>query len=161
MSSPAYAHGTAPLPEAYFVLDDEDRVLYLSRHFDDSRGINLGHVIWEHLPDAREVYGPHFEEAREKGQPVETLIYYAGRLKRLVAIPGGDGLAAHVENLAEVDVTSLATLMRSLGQIVAALGDQASAQSDSRARASLQAPPEVPPARLRGPTRSRAHARDR
>ena len=43
--------------------------------------------------------------------------FYSGRVKRLTAIPGPDGLAVHVERMAEIDVTSLATLTRSLGQI--------------------------------------------
>jgi len=141
MSTPAHAQGGSPPPDAYFVLDDEDRVLYVSPHFRDPRGISLGHVIWDHLPDAQAVYGPHFEEARATGERVDALIYYAGRLKRLVVLPGGDGLAAHVENLAEIDVTNLGTLIRSLELIENALADRACEQPDSRARASLQALP--------------------
>jgi hypothetical protein len=128
-------------PCAYFVLDDHDRVVHLSREFHDTRGRGVGHVIWDHLPRAREIYGPFFAEARATGRPVETTIFYAGRLKRLLAIPGGDGLAVHVENLAELDVTSLATLTRSLERLDAVLADRASEPHDRRSRVSLQALP--------------------
>ena len=128
-------------PDAYFVLDDDDRVLYVSLEFHDTRGRGVGHVLWNHLPRAREVYEPHFIEARATGKPVEALIFYAGRLKRLLVIAGGDGLAVHVENLAELDVTNLGTLRLSLERIERALAGRGSAQLDSRARASLQVLP--------------------
>jgi hypothetical protein len=128
-------------PDAYFVLDESDRILHVSREFHDTRGRGVGHVLWDHLPRAREVYGPHFAEARATGRPVEATIFYAGRLKRLLAIPGGDGLAVHVENLVELDVTSLATLTRSLEQLDAVLADRASERPDRRSHASLQALP--------------------
>jgi hypothetical protein len=126
-------------PGAYFVLDDDDRIVHVSREFHDTRGRGVGHVFWDHLPRALEIYGPYFAEARATGRPVEATIFYAGRLKRLLAIPGGDGLAVHVENLAELDVTSLATLTRSLEQLDAVLADRASAPHDRRSHASLQA----------------------
>jgi hypothetical protein len=128
-------------PEAYFVLDDDDRVLHVSLEFHDTRGHSVGHVLWDHLPCARAVYEPHFTEARATGRPVEAVIFYAGRLKRLLVIPGGDGLAVHVENVAELDVTTLGTLTRSLERIASALADPASVRPDSPARASLQALP--------------------
>ena len=128
-------------PDAYFVLDDDDRVLFVSLEFHDTRGRGVGHVLWDHLPRAREVYEPHFSEARATGKPVEALIFYAGRLKRLLVIAGGDGLAVHVENLADLDVTNLGTLRLSLERIERALAGRGSAQLDSRARASLQVLP--------------------
>jgi PAS fold len=128
-------------PDAYFVLDDDDRVVYVSPAFHDTRGRGVGHVFWDHLPRAREIYGPHFDEARTTGRPVEALIFYAGRLKRLLAIPGGDGLAVHVENLVELDVTSLATLTRSLKELDAVLADRASEPRGRRSHASLRALP--------------------
>jgi hypothetical protein len=128
-------------PDAYFVLDDDDRVVHVSLEFHDTRGRGVGHVLWDHLPHAREVYEPYFTEARATGRPVEAVIFYAGRLKRLLAIPGGDGLAVHVENVVELDVTTLGTLTQSLERIAIALADPGSAQRDSRARASLRALP--------------------
>lgn len=134
----------AAAPDAYFVLDDDDRILHVSRAFHDTRGRGVGHVFWDHLPRAREVYGPHFDEARTTGYPVDTTIFYSGRLKRLLVLPGGDGLTVHVENLAELDVTSLATLTRSLERLDAALADRAYARHDRRSRASLRALPSAP-----------------
>lgn len=127
--------------DAYIVLDHADRVTHVSSKLQDELGRWIGHVLWEHLPRARDVYGPTFDEARSTGAPVESVVFYSGRVKRLTAIPGPDGLAVHVERIAELDVTSLATLTRSLAQIEDALADPAFAQSGSRARASLRALP--------------------
>jgi len=128
-------------PDAYIVLDDEDRIAHVSARLHDDFGRWIGHVLWQHLPGAREVYGPTFDEARSSGRPVKSVVFYSGRVKRLTVIPGPDGLAVHVERLAQVDVTTLATLTASLAQLEAALSGRASAQPDSPARASLRALP--------------------
>ena len=147
--------------DAYIVLDDSDRITYVSSRLHAELASWIGHVLWDHLPRAREVYGPTFDEARASGKSVTAVAFYAGRVKRLTAIPGPDGLAVHVERLAEIDVTSLATLTRSLGRIEAALALRASAQSDSPALASLRALPCVQPARRREPSMRRVRERGR
>ena len=141
MSSPAVDALRHDAPDAYLVLDDEDRITHVSARLHDDFGRWLGHVLWDHLPGARDVYGPTFDEARSSGRPVESVVFYSGRVKRLTVIPGPDGLAVHVERLAQLDVTSLATLTASLARIEAALAGRASAQPDSPARASLRALP--------------------
>ena len=141
MSSPAVDALRHTAPDAYIVLDGEDRITHVSARLHDDFGRWIGHVLWEHLPGARDVYGPTFDEARTSGSPVESVVFYSGRVKRLTVIPGPDGLAVHVERLAQVDVTTLATLTASLVQIEAALAGRASAQSDSPAHASLRALP--------------------
>ena len=102
-----------------------------SRELHDELGRWIGHALWEYLPGARDVYGPAFDEARSSGEPVEATVFYAGRVKRLTAIPGADGLAVHFEQLAELDVTSLATLTASLERIEAALAARERARPDS------------------------------
>ena len=72
MSDPALDSLRSTAPEAYFVLDDDDRIVHVSREFHDTRGSGVGHLFWEHLPRAQEIYGPVFEEARASGRPVET-----------------------------------------------------------------------------------------
>jgi hypothetical protein len=141
MSSPAVDALRHAAPDAYLVLDDDDRITHVSARLHDDFGRWIGHVLWEHLPGARDVYGPTFDEARTSGSPVESVVFYSGRMKRLTVIPGPDGLAVHVEQLAQVDVTTLATLTASLAQIEAALAGRASGQLDSPARASLRALP--------------------
>jgi hypothetical protein len=128
-------------PDAYIVLDAEDRITHVSPHLHHDLGSWLGHVLWDHLPGAREVYGPCFDEARSSGQPVESVVFYSGRVKRLTVIPAADGLAVHVERLAELDVTSLGTLTRSLAQIEAALAGRASGRHDPPRRGSPRALP--------------------
>ena len=141
MSPPAVDALRHAAPDAYIVLDDEDRIAHVSARLHDDFGRWIGHVLWQHLPGAREVYGPTFDEARSSGRPVESVVFYSGRVKRLTVIPGPDGLAVHVERLAQVDVTTLATLTASLAQLEAVLAGRASAQPDSPARASLRALP--------------------
>ena len=57
MSSPAAELRNAA-PEAYIVLDGDDRITHVSPHLHHDLGSWLGHVLWDHLPNAREVYGP-------------------------------------------------------------------------------------------------------
>ena len=141
MSAPAAAwfHGRAT--DTYLVLDDRDRIVSVSPQLHHDLVHWLGHVLWDHLPAAKEIYGPCFDEARTSGQPVESVVFYSGRVKRLTAIPGADGLAVHVERLAELDVTSLATLTQSLERVEAALAARAPERRDPQARGSLQALP--------------------
>ena len=141
MSSPPIDALRHAASAAYVVLDDDDRVMSVSASLHESLGGWVGHVIWEHLPGARKIYGPTFDDARSSGQPVESVVFYSGKVKRLTAIPGPDGLAVHVERLAELDLTSLATLTQTLAQVESALAHRASARSDSPAPASLQALP--------------------
>jgi len=130
-----------PAGTSYIVLDGEDRVVHVSPDLREPLGRWVGHVLWDHLPEAKSVYGPCFTEARSTGHTVESVVFYAGRVKRLVAIPAEDGLAVHVERLAELDVTNLGTLAKSLRQIEAALGARGLAQLDPPAHESRQAPP--------------------
>jgi hypothetical protein len=136
VSAPADVRLRGTATDTYLVLDDRDRIVSVSPRLHHDLVHWLGHVLWDHLPAAKEIYGPCFDEARASGKPVESVVFYSGRVKRLTAIPGADGLAVHVERLAEVDVTSLATLTQSLAQIEAALAGQGSAQSDRRAHES-------------------------
>jgi hypothetical protein len=141
VSAPAdvVLRGTAT--DTYLVLDDRDRIVSVSPRLHHELVHWLGHVLWDHLPAAKEIYGPCFDEARRSGQPVESVVFYSGRVKRLTAIPGADGLAVHIERLAEVDVTSLATLTQSLERVEAALAARVPEQRDPQERASLQALP--------------------
>jgi hypothetical protein len=132
---------TAVQPDLYIVLNADDRLSYVSAGFQDDLGGWIGHVLWDHLPGAREIFGPGFDEARATGRSVERVVFYAGRVKRLTAIPAPDGLAVHVERLATLDVTTLGTLAQSLAQIAEALDAREPAQPDSRAHASLRALP--------------------
>jgi hypothetical protein len=126
---------------AYVVLDDQDRIVHVSSALHAELGHWAGHVLWDHLPGARGVYSPCFAEARTSGGAVETTVFYAGRLKRLTAIPGADGLAVHFEELVELDLTCLASLTRSLEAIEDVLAAREHAQPDPRARAFLRALP--------------------
>ena len=141
MSSRAADSVRSSAPDTYVVLDDDDRIVHVSAPLHDAFAPWLGHVIWDHLPAARDVYGPHFDEARASAEPVVAVVFYAGRLKRLTVIPAADGLAVHIERLTALDVTTLGTLIRSLERIERELADQGFARLDPRAHGSLRALP--------------------
>jgi len=67
---------------AYVVLDHEDRVVQVGPDLQDQMAPFLGHVLWEHIPDAEPLYGPGFAEARRIGRPVEFPVFYRGRAKQ-------------------------------------------------------------------------------
>jgi hypothetical protein len=127
--------------DLYVLLDADDRISYVSAGLEDELGRWVGHVIWDHLPKADSVYGPLFDEARATGRTVESVVFYAGRVKRLTAIPAADGLAVHVERLEALDVRTLGTLAESLDRVARLLGAPAHAQPDSPAHGSLRALP--------------------
>jgi hypothetical protein len=141
VSSPALAALRGAAADTYIVLDDDDRIVSVSPSLHGGLGHWLGHVLWDHLPGAREVCSPCFEEARASGQPIESVVFYSGRVERLRAIPASDGLAVHVERLAELDITTLGTLAKTLVQVEAALAARVPEQPDPRSRASLRALP--------------------
>ncbi|OFW71708.1 MAG: hypothetical protein A2Y55_00430 [Actinobacteria bacterium RBG_16_68_12] len=123
------------------MLDHEDRVVQVGPDLQDQMAPFLGHVLWEHIPDAEPLYGPGFAEARRIGRPVEFPVFYRGRAKQLRAVPTGDTIAVHVERLAELDVRSLGTLAASLRRIEAELAAREPAPLDLRAHGSPQALP--------------------
>jgi hypothetical protein len=141
MSEPVAVQAARAAGTDYLVLDEDDRIVYVSPSLRRELGTWVGHVVWEHLPGARDLYGPCFEEARESGRAAEAVGFYAGRLTCLSAIPAADGLVVHLEHRVELDVTSLGTLMRSLERIEAELDGRGFAPPGRRAPASPQALP--------------------
>jgi hypothetical protein len=138
VSTPAVLGLGGNAQDTYLVLDDWDRIVSVSPRLHQELAHWLGHVLWDHLPAAKEIYGPCFDDARASGRPVESVVFYSGGVRRLTAIPGADGLAVHVEGLAELDVTSLATLTQSLKRVEAALAARVPGQRDPQARGSLR-----------------------
>ena len=126
---------------AHIVLGEGDRIVRVGPEVQGLMGPFIGHVLWERLPDAERLLRPHFDRARRSGQAVEFTVYYAGRVRSYRAVPCGDKLAIDVEHLAEIDVTSLETLARSLSRVEDELTARAHAQLDPPAPASLQALP--------------------
>ena len=50
MSSPAVDALRHAAPDAYLVLDDDDRIAHVSARLHDDFGRWIGHVLWDHLP---------------------------------------------------------------------------------------------------------------
>lgn len=141
MTGSAMDAARSAAPDTYVVLDAEDRLTYVSAPLHDELEHWLGHVLWDHLPGAREIYGPAFAEARASGEPVDAVVFYSGRVKRLTVIPAADGLAVHVEQLEALDLTTLGTLKQSLERVERVLADPAYARPGRRSHGSLRALP--------------------
>lgn len=130
-----------PDGDDYVLLDPEDRIVRVGPALDAAMGPFVGHSLWERLPGAQSVYGPHFDEARRTGETVELTVFYAAELKRIRATPVGAELAVHVTRVRTLDVTSLGTLAASLREMTSELGARASSRPDRPAPASLRALP--------------------
>jgi hypothetical protein len=123
-----------------FAVDSDDRIVQTC---DEHEGMApfLGHPLWEYLPHAEAILGPHFDEARDSGEDVEATVYYAGALADLRIVPSGRALAVHVIRWAALDVRTLGTLASSLSSIEAELAARAPARHGRPAVASPQALP--------------------
>jgi hypothetical protein len=123
------------------VLDADDRVTYVGPRRHHTSSYFVGQTLWSGLPEAEPLLGPRFAEARSTGEPVEFTVFYAGATTQIRAIPAADGLAVHVERLAELDVRTLATLAESLQRVEDALAARAHVRRDRPAPESLRALP--------------------
>jgi hypothetical protein len=141
LPSPDRGTGQGAREGYYFVLDEHDRITYVSTDLEEGISPFVGRTAWERLPGAEPFLRPRFDEARRSGGEVAFPIFYAGRAKHIRAIPAADGLAVHVEQLTAVDVRTLATLAESLRRIEDELAGRASVRLDPPAHGSLQALP--------------------
>lgn len=114
----------------YFVLDDEDRIVFVPMGHADSMRPFLGQKLWGLLPGAEPLFRHRFNEARRTGQEVAFTTFYAGRTQFVRAVPADDGLAVHLEALTDLDVRSLSTLAESLLKIEAELAAREPVQPD-------------------------------
>ncbi|HXG76820.1 MAG TPA: hypothetical protein VNJ53_09635 [Gaiellaceae bacterium] len=127
--------------ESSYVLDEQNRITQVSGPLKAKLGPFVGHTFWEAAPQAQELFGPHFEEARTSGREVEFTAYYAGWLATRRVVPAGRSLTVFVKPIRELDCRTLATLTESLRAIEAELAARAPEQSDVRAHASRRARP--------------------
>jgi len=125
----------------FYVVDAGDRLVQVSDGLRETMTPFLGNSLWECFPRADEIFGGHFDEARESECEVEFKTFYAGAAMRLRVVPAGESLTVYPERLVEVNVRTLGTLTESLQRIEAALADPTSEQPDPPARASLRALP--------------------
>jgi hypothetical protein len=131
----------APGAEDYLILDDEDRIVRVGPALFETMAPFVGHELWERIPHAKELYKPHFDEARGTRRPVEFTSYYAAELKLIRAIPSGSELTVRIERIQQLDVTTLKTLEESLRAMTCSLADRVSAQPGPRAHESLRVLP--------------------
>ena len=83
-------------PDAYIVLDDDDRITHVSPHLHHDSGAGSGTCSGTTCPAHARSTGRASTRRVRSGQPVESVVFYSGRLKRLTVIPAADGLAVHV-----------------------------------------------------------------
>jgi hypothetical protein len=125
--------------DGFYVLDAGDRITHVFGALQDRLGLFLGHSFWEASPQARPLFGPYFEAARETGEEVEFTAIYAGSVARRRVVPAGRTLTVYETSLQDVNVRSLGTLRESLEAVASEQGARASARPGRRAHASLRA----------------------
>jgi hypothetical protein len=124
-----------------FVLDAENTIVQVGEEEVGGMAPFLGHPLWDYLPHAEEVFGPHFDEARRTASEAATTVFYAGGTVALRIIPSGEVLVVHATRKTELDVRTLGTLAASLRTIERELAARAPVQPDRRALGSRQALP--------------------
>lgn len=111
----------------WIVLDEENRIVDVSENAEGVFGPLKGESLWERFPNAREVFAPYCERARETGEVVELVKFFEGTLKHVRYAPQGSRVLAVWENLASVDVSSVESLRHSLLEIADMLADHGEA----------------------------------
>ena len=125
----------------FYVVDGDDRIIQVSDGLHESMGSCIGNSLWECLPRAEDLFGEHFDDARENGREVEFTTFYAGAAIRLRVVPAGESLTVYPERLIELNLRTLATLAESLRRIEQELVARGPAPPDPPARESLRALP--------------------
>jgi len=127
--------------DEYLVLDDDVRIVRVGPSLEARFGPFTGHVLWERLPGAQELYGPCFDEARRTGRSTELAVFYGAQLERLRATPGFEGLTVRVTSIRDLDVRTVETLAASLRAMESELAARASGPPGSPALSSPRALP--------------------
>lgn len=125
----------------FYVIDADDRLIQVTAGLHEAMSQCLGNSLWECFPRADDIFGAHFIEARESGRELEFKTFYAGAAMRIRVVPAGESLTVYPERLAELNLTTIGTLIVSLLRIESALAGQESEPPDPPARASLRALP--------------------
>lgn len=125
----------------FYVVDGDDRIIEVSDGLHESMGSFVGNSLWECFPRAADLFGEHFDDARESGREVELKTFYAGAAIRLRVIPAGESLTVYPKRLAEVNLRTLRTLAESLRRIEQELSAREPELRDPPAPGSLQALP--------------------
>ena len=108
----------------WIVLDEEDRIVDVSENAEATFGDLKGASLWETFPQARDVFAPYCDRARQTGEVVELVTFFEGTLKRVRYAPQGSRVIAIWENLASVDVSSVESLRESLLKVADALAEE-------------------------------------
>lgn len=108
----------------WIVLDEDNRIVDVSATAEPVFAPLLGESLWDKFPEAAAVFAPYCERARQTGEVVELVKFFAGTLKRIRYAPDGPRVTAIWENLASVDVSSVESLRESLLEIADALADE-------------------------------------
>ena len=127
--------------DCYFVLTPDDVIAHVSEALHGTMGAFVGHSVWVRMPRSELVFRPYFQVARQTGEEVQCVAFYAGGTVELRIVPSGESLTVYPARLAMLNIRTLATLKASLEKIVAELAAPGSLRSDRPAPASLRALP--------------------
>lgn len=107
--------------DPFLVLDERDVIVEVGPPARAQFEPLLGRCVWESFPGSQELFRPHYERARQTGQPVEFIQFFAGHVVRVRAVPAGRRLELSWESLAVLDVLTLEGLRASLDAALATL----------------------------------------
>lgn len=97
-----------------------------------------GLILWDTFPGSRDVYEAVYEKCWAEGS-VDQVVFGAGHLVRVIGTVASENeMLIEWETLAEIDVTTLASLQLSLAQIQCLLEIQVGARSGPSAAPTLR-----------------------
>jgi hypothetical protein len=122
----------------HMVLDEDYLIVQLGPEVEAALGPLQGRDLWEAFPDAKPLFHPYYERARDSGQAVEFVQFYNGQLARIRAVPEGATLQLFWETLDRLDTLTLEGLRESLAHAAAVLEDQDAHADQDGARGRLR-----------------------
>lgn len=103
------------------VLDADYRIVEIGPAFEAGYGHLRDQSLWEVEPEARAIFGPHYEKAWRTGEPVEIVEFFMGRVVRVVAVARAGRLQLTWEVLHRLDILTLEGLQASLQEAIASV----------------------------------------
>jgi hypothetical protein len=122
----------------FVVLDETYRIVEVGPAAEAGFGPLRGRCVWDCFPGSKSMYGPHYERARRRGEPLELVQYYGGYLTKVEIHPEKGALRVSWETLTMLDTRDLERLRASLTDAIAALDQQAEELERRRVRRNLR-----------------------
>ena len=106
-------------------LDADDTIVVVGPAARAVFGASLGESVWERFPDAKPLYGPHYDRVRRTGEPTEFVQFFRGQVGWVRVVPddGGRGrITLSWRILHVLDTLTVESLLRSIAEAIELLG---------------------------------------